>query len=86
VTLVAVAAWHAVGGRRSPNRAVACVMVIPALGYAIGTFVTPMYFRPGVSRTENLPQNLMEVALVAGLFVMLGASALASMQEPRSAR
>lgn len=61
-------------------------MMIPSLGCAVGMFVTPMFFRPGVPRTENLPQNLLEVALVAGVSIVLAASALASMREPRNAR
>jgi hypothetical protein len=86
VTLIAVAAWHAVGRRRSRNRAIACVMMMPVLGYAIGTFVTPILFRPGMRRTEGLPQNLLEVALVVGVIAVLAASALASVREPRNAR
>lgn len=82
VTLMAVAAWHAVGRRGSPNRVVACVMMVPVLGYAIGTFVTPMAFRPGLSPTDNLPQNLLEVALVVGVIAVLATSALGSLREP----
>jgi hypothetical protein len=86
VTLIVVAAWHFFGRRQSRNLVVAWAMMVPALGYAIGTFVTPMFFRPGISsRTEGLGPHLLEVAVVAAAVVLLGVLAVASMRRPENA-
>ena len=85
VALVAALVWHIVRRPRSRSLTVAFAMSLPALGYAIGTLVTPMAFRPGWSRNENLALNLLEVAFVAALVATLAARAIASMRRPQNA-
>jgi hypothetical protein len=82
VALVAAVVWHVVRRPRSRSLTVAFAMSLPALGYAIGTLVTPMAFRPGWSRTENLALNLLEVAFVAAVVATFAARAIASMHRP----
>jgi hypothetical protein len=84
VALVAAVVWHVVRRPRSRSLTVAFAMSLPALGYAIGTLVTPMAFRPGWSRTENLALNLVEVAFVAAVVATLAARAIASLRRPRN--
>jgi hypothetical protein len=81
VALVAAVVWHVVRRPRS-SLTVAFAMSLPALGYAIGTLVTPMAFRPGWSRTENLALNLLEVAFVAAVVATFAARAIASVRRP----
>ena len=82
VALVAAVVWHVVRRPRSRSLTVAFAMSLPALGYAIGTLVTPMAFRPGWSRTENLALNLLEVAFVAAVVATFAARAIASVRRP----
>ena len=82
VALVAALVWHIVRRPRSRSLTVAFAMSLPALGYAIGTLVTPMAFRPGWSRTENLALNLLEVAFVAAVVATFAARAIASVRRP----
>jgi hypothetical protein len=82
VALVAAVVWHVVRRPRSRSLTVAFAMTLPALGYAIGTLVTPIAFRPGWSRTENLALNLVEVAFVATVVATFAARAIASMRRP----
>ena len=82
VALVAAVVWHVVRRPRSRSLTVAFAMSLPALGYAIGTLVTPMAFRPGWSRTENLALNLLEVAFVAAVVATFAARAVASVRRP----
>jgi hypothetical protein len=84
VALVAAVVWHVVRRPRSRSLTVAFAMSLPALGYAIGTLVTPMAFRPGWSRTQNLALNLVEVAFVAAAVATLAARAIASLRRPRN--
>jgi hypothetical protein len=84
VALVAAVVWHVVRRSRSRSLTVAFAMSLPALGYAIGTLVTPMAFRPGWSRTENLALNLVEVAFVAAVVATLAARAIASLRRARN--
>jgi hypothetical protein len=85
VALVAAVVWHVVRRHRSRSLTVAFAMSLPALGYAIGTLVTPMAFRPGWSRTENLAINLLEVAFVAAVVATFAARAIASVRRPQNA-
>jgi hypothetical protein len=85
VALVAAVVWHVVRRPRSRSLTVAFAMTLPALGYAIGTLVTPMAFRPGWSRTENLALNLLEVAFVAAVIATFAARAIASVRRPQNA-
>jgi hypothetical protein len=85
VVLVAAVVWHVVRRPRSRSLTVAFAMSLPALGYAIGTLVTPMAFRPGWSRTENLALNLLEVAFVAAVVATFAARAIASVRRPQNA-
>jgi len=85
VGLVAAVFWHVVRRPRSRSLTVAFAMSLPALGYAIGTLVTPMAFRPGWSRTENLALNLLEVAFVAAVVATFAARATASVRRPQNA-
>jgi len=78
VALVAGTAWYLVRRPRSQGLAVACALMVPAVGYALGTLVTPMAFRPGWSRTEGLALNLLEVAFVSAIVVALATLAIAS--------
>lgn len=78
VALVAGTAWYLVRRPRSQGLAVACALLAPAGGYAVGTLVTPMAFRPGWSRVENLALNLLEVALVSAIVATLATLAIAS--------
>ena len=82
VVLVAAVVWHVVRRPRSRSLTVAFAMSLPALGYAIGTLVTPMAFRPGWSRTENIALNLLEVAFVAAVVATFAARAIASVRRP----
>ena len=82
VALVAALVWHIVRRPQSRSLTVAFAMSLPALGYAIGTLVTPMAFRPGWSRTENLALNLLEVAFVAAVVATFAARAIASVRRP----
>ena len=84
VGLVAAVVWHVVRRPRSRSLTVTFAMSLPALGYAIGTLVTPMAFRPGWSRTENLALNLLEVAFVAAVVATFAARAIASVRRPQN--
>jgi hypothetical protein len=84
VALVAAVVWHVVRQPRSQGLTVAFAMSLPALGYAIGTLLTPMAFRPGWSRTENLALNLLEVAFVATVAATLAAWAIASVRQQQN--
>jgi hypothetical protein len=81
VALVAAVVWHVVRRPRSRSLTVAFAMSLPAFGYAIGTLVTPMAFRPGWSRTENLALILVEVAFVAAVVATFAARAIASVRR-----
>jgi hypothetical protein len=78
VALVAAAAWGLSRRPRSQGLTVACALMLPALGYTIGTLVTPMAFRPGWSRTEGLALNLLEVVFVSAIVATLATLAIAS--------
>jgi hypothetical protein len=84
VVLVAAVVGHVVRRPRSRSLTVAFAMSLPALGYAIGTLHTPMAFRPGWSRTENLALNLLEVTFVAAVVATLAARAIASVRRPQN--
>jgi hypothetical protein len=85
VTLVVSAAWHVIRRRQARDLAVAWALMLPALGYAVGTFITPIFFRPGiVSRIAGLGPHLLEVAFVAAAVVLLGVLAVASMRRPQN--
>jgi hypothetical protein len=71
IALVAAAAWGLARPPRSQGLAVACALMLPALGYTIGTLVTPVAFRPGWSRTEGLAMNLLEVVVVSAIVATL---------------
>ena len=78
VALVAAAAWGLWRRPRSQGLTVACALMLPALGYTIGTLVTPMAFRPGWSSTEGLAQNLLEVVAVSAIVATLATLAITS--------
>lgn len=78
VALVAAAAWYLSRRPRSQGLTVACALMLPALGYAIGTLVTPIAFRPRWPRAEGLALNLLEVVFVAALVAILATRAIAS--------
>lgn len=78
VALVAAAAWCLVRRPRSQGLAVACALGLPALGYAIGTLVTPLAFRPGWSSTGGLAPRLLEVVFVLAVVTTLATRAIAS--------
>jgi hypothetical protein len=59
--------------------------MLPALGYAIGTVVTPMAFRPRWPRTEGLALNLPEVGFVSAIVVTLATLATGSWRQQDTA-
>ena len=85
VALVAAAGWYLVRRPRSQGLTVACALMLPALGYAIGTLVTPMAFRPRWSKTEGLTLNLLEVAFVLAIVATLAKLAVASWRRRSAA-
>lgn len=78
LALVAAAAWGLSRRPRSQGLTVMCALLLPALGYTIGTLVTPMAFRPGWSRTEGLALNLLEVVLASAIVATLASRAISS--------
>jgi hypothetical protein len=78
VALVAAAAWGLLRRPRTQGLTVACALMLPALGYTIGTLATPMAFRPGWSSTEGLAPNLLQVVFVSAIVATLATLAIAS--------
>lgn len=81
VALAAGTAWYLARRPRSQGLTVACALMLPALGYAVGTLLTPIAFRPGwpwTTKTEGLALNLLEVGFVLAIVATLGTLAVAS--------
>jgi hypothetical protein len=85
VALIAAAAWYLLRHPRSRGLTIGWALGLPALGYAIGTLVTPMAFRPGWSSTEGLARNLLEVAFVSAVVTTLAILAISSWRPRDSA-
>jgi hypothetical protein len=87
VLLTTVGVWSlgaCVLRRGEPRSAtVALAMAIPALAYALGTFLTPIAFRPesvatGLGRAEALGPHVVELAVALGGVGLLVALVFAS--------
>jgi hypothetical protein len=67
--------------------AVVWALALPAWGYALGTFLTPMFFRPealalpGDSRLTGLAQHVLELSLASALIAALAVLTLGALQR-----
>jgi hypothetical protein len=92
--LAVLGAWYlcrAFMRRDEPRpRVIAFVLAVPALGYAVGTLLTPILFRPGnlalpgYSRWTDLGPHLIEVGFASTVILLLARLALSSLGRTRS--
>jgi hypothetical protein len=85
VALIAAAAWYLLRHPRSRGLTIAWALALPGLGYAIGTLLTPLAFRPGWSSTDGLALNFLEVAFVSAVVTTLAIRAISSWRPRDSA-
>lgn len=92
VALAVVVLGNVVAGvtrRRPAPLVVAWALTIPVFAYALGTLLTPIFFRPELpefSRSEYLGGHLIEVAVSLAPVVLLGTLALGSLRSASAAR